>query len=323
MTEPALHAHGITPVPSSVDASVIVATRDRKDLLATTLTHLARQTTDGLAWELIVVDNGSSDGTGALLAEAAADLPLVGLQEPLPGKNRALNRALAVARGDLLIFTDDDVIADPAWVASLVGAARRWPEAAIFGGRVLLAFPPGTPAWLQEPLHGAMNFARYAPAQPEGPTDHLPNGPNFAVRAGALQELRYREDIGPQAGTAYAMGSETELIARLRERGAGMVYVPSATVQHIVQEQQLTDWYLLGRSYRLGRGQVRSRQSHHTAGASLFGVPRYLWRSAATSGLRYLASLPLGRRRRLTHGLRFLFYVGCIAEHRANRAAAA
>jgi hypothetical protein len=87
-----------------------------------------------------------------------------------------------------------------------------------------------------------------------------------------------------------------------------------------VQEQQLTDRYLLGRSYRLGRGQVRSRQSHHEAATFLFGAPRYLWRAAAASGLAYLINWPLGRRRRLGHGLRFRFYAGCIAEHRAARA---
>src|SRR5882724_775963 len=308
-------------MPSTMDASVIFATRDRSNLLAQTLAHLGRQTTPDLHWELIVVDNGSTDETPSVLAKAAERLPLQALHEPSPGKNRALNRALAVAQGELLIFTDDDVIADPGWIASMVAAARRWPQATVFGGRVLLAFPPDTPGWLQEPLRGAMNFARYAPAAPEGPTTHLPNGPNFAVRADALGGLRYREDIGPQAGVTYAMGSETELIARLRAQGAGMVYVPSATVQHVVQAAQLTDRYLLGRSYRLGRGHVRSRHSHHEADAFLFGAPRYLWRSAATSGLRYLLALPLGRRRRLSHGLRLLFYVGCIAEHRAARRA--
>jgi glycosyltransferase involved in cell wall biosynthesis len=300
-----------------VDATVIFATRDRSGLLAQTLAQLERQTGDA-GWELIVVDNGSSDDTPRVLADAAGRLPLRVLHEPSPGKNRALNQALAVARGDLLIFTDDDVIAEPDWISQMVGAARRWPEAAIFGGRVLLSFPPGTPRWLQEPLHGAMNFARYAPPYPEGATTYLPNGPNFAVRAAALGGLRYREDIGPQAGMAYAMGSETELIVRLRAQGAVMVYVPSATVHHVVQEHQLNDHYLLGRSYRLGRGQVRSRQSHHEARSFLFGAPRYLWRSAAASGLAYLASWPFGRRRRLGHGLRFQFYRGCIAEHRAS-----
>lgn len=309
------------PAAGKMDASVILATRNREELLAQTLAHLARQVVGDLRWELIVVDNGSTDRTPSVLAEAAARLPLVALREPSPGKNRALNRGLAAAQGELLIFTDDDVIADPAWIANLVAAARRWPEATVFGGRIVLAFPPGTPEWLQQPLHGAMNFARYAPAQPEGPTLDLPNGPNFAVRACALEGLRYREDIGPEAGAMYAMGSETELIVRLRDRGSTMVYVPSASVQHVVQERQLGDRYLLGRSYRLGRGQVRNRQSYHRGAVFLLGVPRHLWRLALASGAAYVLSLPLGRRRRLSHGLRFFFYLGCISEHRAGRVA--
>ncbi len=306
-----------------MELSVVIATRDRARLLEGTLEHLARQQAPGIRWEVVVVDNGSSDDTPAVLERAAARLPLVRLAEPRPGKNRALNRALEVARGELLLFTDDDVIPDPRWVAEMVGAARRWPDAAVFGGRVELAYPPGTPGWLRDPVHPALNFARFDFDRPEGPIELPPNGPNLALRRSALAGLRFREDIGPDGTRDYAMGSETELLDRLRARGATTIYVPGALVHHVVQPAQLATRALLRRSFRLGRGQVRRAPKPARPVVRLFGIPRYLWRELATRGLRWALNAPLGRRRRLGAGLELWNTLGQIAEHRSAARAAA
>ena len=79
--------------PGACDLSVLIATRDRAGSLARTLDSLVAQEISGLDWELLVVDNGSSDETPAVLARFAKTLPLFALAELRPGKNRALNRA--------------------------------------------------------------------------------------------------------------------------------------------------------------------------------------------------------------------------------------
>ena len=308
----------MTASPAHVDVSVLIATRNRAPLLAATLASLAGQRAQGVAWEAIVVDNGSSDDTAGVLRSAVGSLPLVSLNEPTPGKNKAMNRALAAARGWLLLFSDDDVLADPDWIAEMAAAAGRWPGDDVFGGEVRLAFPEGTPAWLREPFHPALNFARYGAAEPEGPTDRLPNGPNFAVRARALADLRFSESIGPDGTGSYAMGSETEMLERLRARGCRFIYAPRAAVSHVVQRQQLRTRYLLGRSYRLGRGEVRRRPRRGTAVPRVLGAPRHLWREMLVAGLGWVSSVPRGRRNRLDAALRLARIWGMISEHRAN-----
>lgn len=311
------------PIPGDLDVSVIIATRNRAGLLKETLERLARQEVGGVAWEVIVVDNGSTDGTAAVIRSAEGRLPLAALQEPRPGKNRAMNRALEFARGRLLIFSDDDVIPDDRWVAAMAAAADRWREYGIFGGPVLLAFPPGTQAWLEEcATHGA-GLPRFVHDQAEGPLAVAPFGPNYAIRRAVMEGLRFDETIGPRPGGGFSMGSETELLHRLmRARGVEAVYVPTALVHHVVQAAQLTGWSLLRRSFRFGRGAVRlgwDRQVVRT-GRPFLGAPRFLWRMVAEAGGRYARSLPVGRCTSLPAGLRFAYLLGCLHEYRSRGA---
>src|SRR5262249_42421244 len=151
-------------------------------------------------------------------------IPLRTVSEPVAGKNRALNRALGLALGELLVFTDDDILVQPGWLSELWAASGRWPDADIFGGQILHHWPEDTPDWLrQRGRDGALNFGRYSYPQAEGPIQRLPNGGNYALRARVLQGLRFREDLGPDAGPTYAMGSESELLKRLADSGKRIV----------------------------------------------------------------------------------------------------
>jgi glycosyltransferase involved in cell wall biosynthesis len=300
----------------SPQLSVMIATRNRAGSLERTLEHLRFQEMPQDHWELIVVDNGSIDRTALVLSEAAVNLPLVALGEPKPGKNRALNRALEVARGELLVFTDDDVIPQPNWLRELYAASRRWPESSILGGKILPIFPFETPSWLcTHPWAEGWAFSQFAPPLPEGllPANLTPYGPNFAVRAQVMRGIRYCEEIGPQ-GQNYAMGSETELIKRLMAMGERCVYVPTAVVNHVIDKVQVNLRWLQGRAFRAGRGKVRCSPSD--SAARLFGVPRHLWRSLLSSGVRYSLSLFSDERRRFEAGIRFNTLRGKIYEYR-------
>ena len=95
-------------------------------------------------WELLVVNNNSTDDTDVVAERFADRLPLRLLQEPTAGKSHALNRAVREASGEYLLFTDDDVLVDEEWIAAYTCAFRRWPDAAIFGGPIRPWFD-GTP----------------------------------------------------------------------------------------------------------------------------------------------------------------------------------
>ena len=245
-----------------MDLSVLLSTHNRAALLAETLEHFCRQEgLDGVRWEVLAVDNGSTDETPDVLARFAQRLPLVALREPKPSKCLALNGALEIARGELLVFTDDDVEPEPHWLANFLAAYRRWPDHVVFGGPIVPRYPPEMPGWMrkladEQPAYASPAFGRLVLEQAEGPMDVLPFGPNFAVRAQAMAGQRFRLDIGPEGGE-YSMGEDTDILLRLTQGKSPPVYVPAAVVGHVVRADQVQVPALLWRAYCHGRGSLR------------------------------------------------------------------
>jgi len=296
---------------------VLLATRDRAASLDSTLESLAAQVAPGTAWEVLVADNGSRDATATALARWSRRLPLRWVGEPRPGKNRALNRLLPMARGRLLLFTDDDVLFAPGWIAGHAAAAARWPDHAIFAGVVRPLFPAPPPSWAMRARFQSILFAAYEHGAVEQPTSQLPFGPNYAIRASTICSTRFDDSVGPN-GAEYPMGGETELLRRLTRGGALTVYVPGAVVEHVIRAEQLTETFVIERAMRFGRGLVRlgdvSWSPHR-----VFGVPRYLLRQLAEAWVaRCWARLAHDRDARLARVFAYHTVLGSIAECRES-----
>lgn len=304
-----------------IDASIVFATRDRAPQLHRTLDTYRQLDTDNMRWELVVIDNNSQDETGQLLQQARARLPLISLFVPEQGQNRARNRALSMLRGDLVVFTDDDVLPDPGCLRAYLNAARRWPDEAIFGARIDPEFPPGTPEWMADAdfSFSSTAFARYRPGISEGPVKRHPYGPSFAVRRSVVGGQRFNEQLGPQSG-AYAMGGEGEFLRRLAGDNYQFIYVPDARVRHIVRPDQITPEWLFARAYNKGRGQVYMPSSKKPGRIYIRGVPLKLLRGLSRSWTRYQVYRALGMRAPYTrHRIRFELRYGRVRELYAQR----
>lgn len=283
--------------------SIIMATYNRNDLLIQTLQGLADMDTTGLDWEVILVDNAGNDETARISATFSASFPVKFLVEKAPGKNNALTTALSHAKGDLFIFTDDDVVPDPAWVKVLVDAADRWKAADLFGGRILPKYPAGmTAPTIDDPvfLRVAYVIADWDLPEGEYPAGKI-WGPNMMVRRRVFdQGLRFNRDIGP-TGSSYVMGSETEFLERASDAGHTAVYVPSAIVFHQIRPEQLTHSWIRGRAFRVGRG-----LAYHEKTVSVLEVKPWMLREIARLFARYMYSYAAGTDLdRLQHAIKF------------------
>src|SRR5262245_22235176 len=154
--------------------SVIIATFNRASFLAECLRELALQPFE-TGDEVLVVDNGSTDTTATVVAEARSvfPVPLRYLIEVAPGKSRALARGIALATGDVLAFTDDDVLVDRSWVAA-IRSAMGDRSIALVGGPVAPRWERTPPAWWARVtpesygrLASPLGLLNYGPAETE------------------------------------------------------------------------------------------------------------------------------------------------------------
>lgn len=280
-----------------MDISVILATFRRDDILQRTLESFCNLHTGSLSWELIVVDNACEENTKAVASSFSSRLPIHYLEESKPGKNNALLSAIPKSQGQLLVFTDDDVIAESDWLEQYLSCANRLLEFDIFGGKILPSFPESVTLDTRVPLDHPFTRSSFGLTdweQEEGAIK--PSriwGANMAVRRRVIEQgLTFNPSVGPK-GANYIMGSETEFLNRAHDAGIKMAYLPSAVVQHQVRPEQMTLDWIRGRAFRLGRGRVAVSQEFQVFN-KLWGVPLFVWRQYVQLYLKSLL-FTLGR----------------------------
>lgn len=267
--------------------TVVICTHNRSALLAQTLTSLTRlELPAGLSWQVLVVDNASNDVTAAVVRDFASCLPIHYVFEPRPGKSFALNTALHVVRDGIILFTDDDVVVSPRWLAAADACARRYPLAHAFGGpvRALFAAPPRPELLNAFPLL-ASGFCGLDPAIGEGPLPEqlFPVGANMAVRRAEIGALRFDPAIGP--GRTIG-GEETQFVQHIRASAGQIVWSPEMAVEHYVPADRSTLRYTLWYLEQNGRATVTTRGV--PAGRRVVGVPRWLVGSCIRSYAAYV-----------------------------------
>ncbi len=265
--------------------SVIVATRDRAPLLEGALDALCRQVSPGCPVEILVVDNGSVDGTAAVVQSAAraSQVPVLYLTEAKPGKSHALNTAVRHAKGDILVFTDDDVLPSPKWLSAY---ARAFAEtgADYAAGRILPLWEATPPRWLTPALHGVLAIPDGGTKRLtlEGVHDHvMPIGANMAVRRHVLDRVGgWNPQLGKLKNTLRT-GEDHEFALRLIAAGFAGVYEPEASVLHRVPADRLRLGYFFNWCYGNGGIEAGLEQEYPSTAHYLLRVPRYLWRRIA------------------------------------------
>ncbi|MBN1219955.1 MAG: glycosyltransferase family 2 protein [Anaerolineae bacterium] len=262
--------------------TVLMATYNGAVTLSETLEAFCQLEEPVGGWKLVIVDNGSTDHTQEIIQSYCERLPVTILYEPLRGKNIALNRGLNSVSGDLVVFTDDDVLPQPGWLVQIRAAVEAHPEISVFGGAILPKWSVPPEDWLQDlewPYMGG-SFALVQPTFTEGPID--PDnivGPNMAIRS-ELFEAGHQFDvtIGPDGTGSYPMGSETEFVTRMAKQGYKLWHCKQAVVYHIIRPHQMHRAWILARAVRFGRGMYRKWAKHALNSPPWVKIPCYIAR---------------------------------------------
>lgn len=227
--------------------SVIVCTRDRARKLERCLRHMGESFRGiDLSWQVVVVDNASTDDTKAVAAEFADVLPLFYVHEAKRGLSHARNRGVSVAEHSIIAFTDDDCLVAPGWLQSILGEFSRHPGLSILGGRVELADPGDYPVAIRDHDH----------AQAITTADQI-----LTIMSGC--NLSFRRDVFAEVGrfdTAFGKGKhigaaeDLDFLYRALRQGHAIRYSPAVLVRHAHGRHTPAALQGLAHDYIKGRG---------------------------------------------------------------------
>lgn len=242
--------------------SVVIPTRNRADLLAPALESILNQDLAQSEFEVLVIDNGSVDGTQKVIDDYKGQLGnLGGIYAPEPGLHTGRHAGLQAARGELLVFADDDVEAFPGWLSS-INEAFKDPAVAMVGGNNYPMFLQAPPRWLQRlwdrptfggykaiPNLSVIEFTR----QSLKISPYLIWGCNFAIRKNVLLKAGgFHPDGMPKELIRFRGDGETHVSQYVAESGLKCVFHPGASVYHKVTGERMTFAYFRQRGFNQG-----------------------------------------------------------------------
>ncbi|HEY8370542.1 MAG TPA: glycosyltransferase [Thermodesulfobacteriota bacterium] len=281
-------------------ASVVVCTYNRAGRLADALASIDRLEDPGVPYEVVVVDNGSTDGTPALLRDWVARAHPGGpvrrtLHEPRPGKSFALNLAVTSTTTDWVALTDDDVLVAPDWLAVAARSLAERPDVDYLGGKVLPLWETEPPAWFsmaERDLFGTIAILDYGD---EGFDfdGRVPLGANIVYRRRAFERAGlFRTDLGRDHSTLRGQEFPEHLL-RLEAAGGRGRYVPDLVVHHHVPARRLTkryyrEWFYwkgISRALVTETAPIDELGVDYRAVPRIAGVPRFMLRQAVVTAV--------------------------------------
>ena len=300
------------------DVSVVISTYNRADVLPHALDSLLQQGPPGLRYEIIVVDNNSTDFTRAVLESfIARGCPNVRyLFEPKQGLAYGRNTGILASQAPIIAFTDDDVTVAPDWIATLKRTLDEHPEADCVGGRVLPRWNRTVPAWLTREHWGPLALLDYG----DTPFFVTPSkrlcliGANTAFRSAVFTRIgllsAHVQSVKREVAT-----EDHELLLRLWRSGGQGLYVPTLIVTSDIASDRFRKAYHRRWHQRHGRFMaiMHDEGSEQTGVGRVFGVPAWLYRQAVEGSVRCIGCLLRGNLdRAFLHETRLRFALGFV-----------
>ncbi|GAX44004.1 glycosyl transferase family protein [Tolypothrix sp. NIES-4075] len=248
--------------------SAIICTHNRDNYLGAAIDSLLAQEF-AASFEVVVVDNNSSDRTSEVVEQRLSDPRLKYVFEPILGLSVARNTGAKESRGEILAYLDDDAVASSRWLQILYSAYENNSKIAIAGGKVTLLWPQGIqqPRWLSPGL--AANLGAYdlgdsiVYIEQPGLT---PRGLNYSIRRSFLNEIGGFDPNLGRVGKNLLSNEELQMTELALQRGWQVAYLPDALVAHNVAPERLNRSWFLNRGWWQGISECYREQLAGKAG---------------------------------------------------------
>jgi glucosyl-dolichyl phosphate glucuronosyltransferase len=312
---------------SKVDVSVLVCTWNRAKLLKQTLESLlSMRVPASLKWEIVVVDNNCTDGTKDVILGFIGNSNIRYVFEKRPGLSFARNTAVESSTGDVLLWTDDDVLVNADWLTNMIQCHRDLSADVVFG-KVTPLWEKKAPPWFAPSFDGRFALLDFGNDQRITKTESG-FGVNYLVRRDALEMIGgFRTDLGIRPITANENtdanltaggGEDSFFFERAHSLGLRVAYCGSAVVQHFIPSERCKKVYYRRRVWNARGQHLKTLISSNVP--TCFGVPRYLLRKFFGDSLRYFGSLLTFRQSdAFYYELQLLGYIGLVDAARRAR----
>ena len=285
------------------DISVVITTYNRCLVLPGAVASILGKEAAGVQYEVIVVDNNSTDQTRQVVDRFIEDghSNLRYVFEGRQGISYGRNAGIATARAPIVAFTDDDVRVARDWVTQIKRAFDEHPDAVCVGGKILPRWPATPPSWLTRHHWWPLPLVDYG----ELPRRSDAERPLLLPTANAAFRRVLFERIGP-FDPEFSGREDHELLVRLWRAGLQGIYVPEMVVEAEVAVDRLTKRYhrrwhsitghfnsLMRMNETIGPDGQLIEETFHPA--RLFGVPGFLYRELMVECVRWVRSMALGR----------------------------
>jgi len=250
---------------SKIKVSIIICTYNRSKLLKETLQSVQNQDFQSDQYEIIVVDNNSTDDTKDVVAEMAKASPVSTgyVFEYMQGLSNARNAGINNSEGEIIVFTDDDVEAERSWLRELF-AAFETPGVAAAGGPIRPIWPFEKPEWITENWQGYFTVSEFPEAREAGEfrNPNYPWGANMAFRRSILKKTDLFSPALGRIGACLLSNEELRLFRAIEEMGHRIVLAPDAVIHHKIPPERVRKLWLYHRTYWQGRSEaILDRQS--------------------------------------------------------------
>ncbi|MBJ6801032.1 glycoside hydrolase family 99-like domain-containing protein [Geomonas propionica] len=237
-------------------ASVIICTYNRVELLRDSIAAIQKQQFPAADFEIVVVDNNSSDDTRAVTEQAAAssEVAIKYIFEARQGLSFARNAGIENAAGEIVAFVDDDIDAEPGWLAAIVDAFAD-ADVACAGGPIRPVWPSERPAWLSDDWVPYLTINEFDAARKAGAFTwpDTPWGANITFRKSVFDSIGvFPTNLG-RIGNSLLSNEEVNICKKIAQAGLRIAFAPEAVIHHKIDPRRVTMQWFYHRTYWQGR----------------------------------------------------------------------